>query len=154
MPMDLLPARMHRPRHPRAAAAALVAGLLALLGAVPARTADDGWTPSEWADADTLEMRTVGPEEGPHWSMLWLVVLDGEVYVRLGNRAVTRVQQNTEAPYAALRIAGREFDRVKIVDAPEMTERVAAAMAEKYWTDKLIRFAPHPMTARLELVSP
>jgi hypothetical protein len=30
-----------------------------------------------------------------------------------------------------------------------MAERVATAMAAKYWSDLLIRFASHPLTGRL-----
>jgi hypothetical protein len=38
---------------------------------------------------------------------------------------------------------------VKVVEMPDMEERVAAAMAEKYWMDILIRHEAHPMVARL-----
>jgi hypothetical protein len=46
-------------------------------------------------------------------------------------------------------ISGQRFDRVRVEDAPEMRDAVAAAMGRKYWSDVLIRFFPHPMTARL-----
>jgi len=32
---------------------------------------------------------------------------------------------------------------------PDMKEKVAAAMADKYWMDALIRHESHPMVARL-----
>jgi hypothetical protein len=142
---------VRRPRPVLFVAAALL-GLL--LVSVPAGSTDTHWMPAGWTDVDTLEMLTVGPEEGEHWFKVWLVVIDDAVYLRLGSRAVERVQRNTTTPYVGIRIAGQQFDRVKLVDAPELTERVAAAMAEKYWTDALIRYFPHPMTARLEPGAP
>jgi hypothetical protein len=48
-----------------------------------------------------------------------------------------------------VRVAGREFDRVRAEAAPEAAERVAAAMGEKYWSDLLIRYVHHPLTMRL-----
>lgn len=61
-------------------------------------------------------------------------------------RAAARFEKNTTAPFVKVRIAGREFDNVRAEPAPEMVERVAAAMAAKYWSDLLIRFASHPLT--------
>jgi hypothetical protein len=124
-------------------------GTLALgrLGAAPAVAAD--WQPAAWTDEDTVELRTVGPTEGEHWFPVWLVVLDDQLYVRLGTRAAERVQQSTTAPHLDVRIAGREFQRVKGAPAPDMADRVAAAMGEKYWSDLLIRYLDHPLTLRL-----
>jgi hypothetical protein len=51
-------------------------------------------------------------------------------------------------------IAGREFDNVRAERAPEMTERAAAVMAAKYWSDLLISLARHPLTVRLNMPSP
>jgi hypothetical protein len=31
-----------------------------------------------------------------------------------------------------------------------MAEKVAAAIAQKYWSDVVIRWFPHPLTVRLE----
>jgi hypothetical protein len=114
-----------------------------------ASAADGQWTPEVWADIDTLEILTTGPEEGEHWSTLWLVVIDGQVYLRLGSRATERVQRNTTLPYVSVKIAGQQFDRVRAEHTPDFRDRVAAAMRKKYWTDVIIRFFPHPMTVRL-----
>jgi len=124
---------------------ALVAGLV--LGAAAA--AAPAWDPASFTDQSTLQIRTVGREEGEHWSTLWLVVLDGQLYVRLGTRAADRVKGSTTWPYLAVRVAGRQFDRVRAVPAPEDAERVAAAMAAKYWTDVVVRHMSHPLTLRL-----
>ena len=101
------------------------------------------------ARRDTLEFLTVGPDEGEHWSTVWLVVIDGQVYIRLGSRAAERMEQNTTAPYVKVRIAGQQFDRVKAEPAPDMVEPVAAAMGDKYWSDVLVRYFNHPLTMRL-----
>jgi hypothetical protein len=109
------------------------------------------WDPVELSKEDTLDFLTVGPEEGEHWSKVWLVVLDGQMYIRLGSRAASRMEKNTTAPYVKVRIAGQEFDRVRAEPVPEMADRVADAIAEKYWSDFFIRLFPHPLTMRLSL---
>jgi hypothetical protein len=115
-----------------------------------------GWNPNAFQDESTLEVMTVGAKEGEHWSRLWLVVIDGKLYVRLGDRSFERVQKNVASPYVQVKIAGKKFDRVRVEAAPDMAEKVAAAMADKYFLDVLVRHESHPMTARLvaEPVSP
>jgi hypothetical protein len=120
--------------------------LLSVAGA-PAWAAQ--WDPSAFSEQDTLEYLTVGPQEGEHWSTVWLVVIDGQVYVRLGSRAAGRMEQNTTAPYVKVRIAGQQFDRVKAESAPDMVEPVAAAMGDKYPTDIFVKYFNHPLTMRL-----
>jgi hypothetical protein len=120
-----------------------------ILAASAARSADAAWNPAAFGDVDTLEVLTVGPEEGEHWSKLWLVVVDGQVYIRLGSRAAGRLEQNTTAPIVKVRIAGEEFDRVRAESVPDLVDRVAQAMNEKYTSDFLVRFFPHPLTMRL-----
>jgi hypothetical protein len=119
---------------------------IALHGVRPAGAA---WNPEVYRDLGTLEIQTVGVEEGEHWSTLWLVVVDGQVYLRLGSRAADRVAENTTAPIVKVRVGGELFERVRAEPAPDMVERVADAMAEKYTSDLLVRFFPHPMTIRL-----
>jgi hypothetical protein len=131
---------MHTPR---------VAAALSSLLFIAATPAAADWTPALWADEDTLELRTTAPEADAHWFPVWLAVLDGAVYVRLGNRAAGRWERNTDRPYVGVRIAGAEFDRVRTEEAPDMAERVAREIAEKYWSDIFIRFFPHPLTLRL-----
>ena len=129
---------------------ALVGFWFGLMGVV--RAADNlapVWNPNGFRQESTLEIMTVGAKEGEHWSRLWLVIIDGKLYVRLGDRAFERVQKNVASPYVQVKIAGQRFDRVRIEAAPEMTEKVAAAMADKYFLDILVRHESHPMTARL-----
>jgi hypothetical protein len=107
------------------------------------------WTPAAWAEVDTLELATVAPGEAPYWFRVWLVVLDGQAYVRLGTRAAGRIEASTTKPYLGVRVAGKEFARVEGVPAPDMVARVADAMRAKYRTDVLVRWMAHPLTLRL-----
>lgn len=130
-------------------AGALVA-ILSLVSPGTVHAKGEEWDPAALAHEDTLEFLTIGSEEGEHWSTVWLVVIDDAVYVRLGKRAAGRVRANVRAPYVSVKIGGKEFDRVRLVEAPEMKDKVAAAMAEKYWSDFIFRRFEHPLTMRLE----
>lgn len=118
-------------------------------GAWSANNPVPGWDPNAFSDQSTLQMMTVGPEEGEHWSRLWLVVIDNQLYVRLGDRAFGRVQKNTASPYVRVKIGDKVFDKVRLEATPDMADKVATAMAAKYFMDILVRHASHPMTARL-----
>jgi hypothetical protein len=107
------------------------------------------WNPRAWADESTVQLRTTATGEAEHWFKVWLVVLDDQLYVRLGSRAAGRLEKNTTGPVIGVRIAGQEFDRVRAVPAPESAERVNQAIANKYWSDVFVRWMSHPMTARL-----
>jgi len=119
----------------------------------PGVRADDaaapGWDPAVFRDASTIKIMTTEPDVGEHWSNLWVVVIDGQPYVRLGDRAYGRIQKNTTSPYVKLKVANSEFDKVKVEEMPDMKDKVAAAMADKYWMDLLIRHESHPTVARL-----
>jgi hypothetical protein len=114
-----------------------------------ADSAVPGWDPNAFRDLSTLQIMTTASEEGEHWSKLWLVVIDGQLYVRLGDRSYGRVQKNTTSPYLKVKVGDREFDKVRVDPAPDMKDKVAAAMADKYFMDILVRHESHPMTARL-----
>lgn len=107
------------------------------------------WQPEVYSQEDTLSLRTVCADEGEYWSPVWLVVLDKQVYVRLGSRAVSRIECNTSKPLLGVEVAGQRFDRMEGVPVPEMAAAVADAMADKYTSDLFIRFFPHPLTLRL-----
>ena len=124
-------------------AALLLSMLLATLSAAAE------WTPHAYAGASTIELRTVAPGEAAHWFLVWLVVIDDQVYVRLGSRAAGRIEKNVAAPYVGVRILGQQFERVRAVPAPDYAERVAKAMADKYWSDLIVHHFSHPLTLRL-----
>lgn len=138
------------PRWRTRLAAVVGAAAVVACAAVAGRAVESpDWAPGAWSEVETLRILTLGPEEGEHWSTLWIVVIDQQVYLRLGSRAAERVQENTTSPHVAVEIAGQRFDRVRVEDAAEMRDAVAGAMGRKYWSDVLIRFFPHPMTVRL-----
>ncbi len=131
---------------------AVLSLVLSIAFAAAARADDKavpGWDPAVFRDASTIKIMTTEPDVGEHWSNLWVVVIDGQPYVRLGDRAYGRIQKNTTSPYVKLKVADKEFDKVKVEEMPDMKEKVAAAMADKYWMDILIRHESHPMVARL-----
>lgn len=132
-------------------AALLGTALLIAVAALPtlAPAAGGAWDPAAFVEQSTLQFLTVGPEEGEHWTTVWLVVLDDQLYIRLGTGAAGRMERSTRKPIVQVRIAGQEFTRVRAEEAPDMVARVATAMSEKYWTDLLIRYSPHPLTMRL-----
>ena len=68
-----------------------------------------------------------------------MVVIDDQPFVRLGSRSYGRVQRNTTSPYIKLKVGDQEFDKVKLEEMPDMKDKVAAAMADKYFINKLIR---------------
>jgi hypothetical protein len=111
------------------------------------------WTPAEWKDVSTLEFRTTEPGQEAHWSPVWLVVVDGDVYIRLGSRASSRITTNQTSPIIGVRIAGQQFDSVRAEPVPDKVQAVAAAMADKYWSDVFVRLFSHPLTMRLVAAS-
>jgi len=136
----------------RIANLAILSFVLSIALATAARAeviAVPGWDPAAFRDASTIKIMTTEPDVGAHWSNLWVVVIDGQPYVRLGDRAYGRIQRNTTSPFVKLKVADQEFDKVKVEEMPNMTEKVGAAMAAKYWMDVLIRHESHPMVARL-----
>ena len=136
----------------RTANLALLSFVLSITLAAAARADDKavpGWDPALFHDASTIKIMTTEPEVGEHWSNLWVVVIDGQPYVRLGDRSYGRIQKNTTSPYVKLKVDDNEFDKVKLEEVPDMKDKVAAAMADKYWLDVLIRYESHPMVARL-----
>jgi len=108
-----------------------------------------GWDPDAFRGQGTLEIMTIGTKEGEHWTRLWWVVVDGQLYVQLGDQAFRRVQENFARPYVQVKVEGQKFARVRLEAAPDMKEKVGAAMAAKYPRDDVILRQSHPTTARL-----
>jgi hypothetical protein len=98
----------------------------------------------------TLEVLTVNFQGQEHWSTFWWVVIEGKIYLRLGTRGATRIQENRTKPFVSVKVGGQRFDDVRIVPTPEAAGAVADAMAKKYSLDLFIRWLPHPLTVRLE----
>jgi len=130
----------------KAVAAGLAASMLVL--ATPSVFAY-WWSPSAFTEERTLKlgMRCRGERERRLSERF--VVLGGMVYVRLSRREAAIVQCNGMAPLLAVEVARQRFESVRGTPAPEFAERVDKAMADKYITDILVRFFPHPLTLRL-----
>lgn len=133
-------------------ALALLFALQVTLGSttpITAMAADPDWTPERWRDEDTLQIHTIDAD-GPYDFPVWLVVIDGQVYVRLGKRAAHRVETSTTWPALGIDVGGRHFARVHAESVPAMADAVSDAMADKYWSDIFVRFFAHPLTLRLQ----
>jgi hypothetical protein len=107
------------------------------------------WSPSQFAKERTLKLRTRCNNEGERWLRERFVVLDGQMYVRLGRRDAERVQCNGTTPLLGVEVAKQRFERVRGIPAPQFVERVDKAMADKYVTDFAVRLFAHPLTMRL-----
>ena len=114
------------------------------------------WTPTAWVSESTIELRTTDAGAEPHWFPVWFAVIDGQIYVRLGSRAAGRFDRNVTKPVLGVRIAGSTFEHVNAIPAPDMIEKVTAAMADRYWLqgDVVVRHMAHPYTLRLEPTAP
>jgi hypothetical protein len=124
----------------------VLAGLLLCFSVTAVEAA---WDPAAYAEEDVLEFYTENDEGKGHWSKVWLVVADGDVYIRLGGRAGGRIDENPDKPYVKIRVGGEEFGKVRLDDAPDKVEQVAELMGEKYWSDVFIKYAAHPYTLKL-----
>ena len=107
------------------------------------------WNPRAYANENTVQLGVVREDGQPHWFKVWVVVIDDQAYVRLGARSAAKIEANKNKPYLGVRVAGQEFDRIKGEPAPETAARVGQAMAEKYWSDFVVRLVDHPLILRL-----
>ena len=88
------------------------------------------------AATDTVEVITKNADGTLKDTTVWLVVVDGQGYIRTGN---TRWWSNIERDHdVALRIEGKEYPlRVELVEDPELRQRVIDAFRAKYgWVDR------------------
>jgi len=128
----------------------MMLGLAVVLCRATMAVAQPQWTPEKWTEVETLNLCTTGPTEGVYCFAVWMVVVDGDVYVRLGNKAADRVKANTSGMVMPVEISGQRFERVRMTEAPDAVDRVNDAMADKYTSDIFIRFFSHPLTLRLK----
>jgi hypothetical protein len=117
---------------------ALLAG--ALLAAVLVAAPQPGFA-IDWATAGAervVQIVTRNEDGTARETKIWLVVVDGQGYVRTGG---TRWWGNIERdPDVVLRVAGAEHPlRAELVNDPEIAAKVEAALRTKYgWSDRLI----------------
>lgn len=112
-------------------------------------SAQSAWTPNDWAKEETLKLCTNDPGEGEYCFKVWLVVVDSDVYVRLGSKAADRMNKNATGMSLPVEIGGNRFEHVRAMEAPDYVERVGKAIGEKYWSDVFVHLMNHPLTLRL-----
>jgi len=126
-----------------------IGAILAAMLFTTSANAAANWDLSLFQKESTLQFYTVNASGDEHWSTVWVVVIDGAPYVRLGTASTDRINGNTKAPYVNIKIGGQEFDHVLAQSAPEMRDKVMAAMRDKYWMDFAVRSSNHPLIMRL-----
>jgi len=70
-------------------------------------------------DASTREVLTVDQNAQEHWSKVWLVVTNGQLYLCLGTGGAARVEGNTKKPFS-IKSAEHRFDNVRVLPEPEV----------------------------------
>lgn len=88
------------------------------------------------AATNTVEVITKNPDDTLKDTTVWLVVVDGEGYIRTGN---TRWWSNIERDHdVVLRIEGKEYAlRALLVEDAVLRQRVVDAFRAKYgWVDR------------------
>jgi len=126
-----------------------IPAILAAMLFATAANAATSWDLSLFQKESTLQFFTVNASGDEHWSTVWVVVIDGAPYVRLGQGSTDRINGNTKAPYVNIKIGDQEFDHVTAQSVPEMRDKVMAAMRDKYWMDFTVRYSNHPLIMRL-----
>jgi hypothetical protein len=101
-----------------------------LLGAVAAGAAEVDW--NAVADVEEVEVVTTNEDGTPRATTIWLIVVDGQGYIRTSGW--TRWGGNVERnPDIALRIGDAEhLLRASFVEDEELRARIVAAFREKY----------------------
>jgi hypothetical protein len=120
----------------RVRSAATLALALAFTAAAPAQASTD-W--QAVAAVDTIEVITRDADGSERVTTIWLVVVDGQPYIRTGSSSWF---ENVERdPNVALRIEGQDHPvRAELVPESDPTwERAQQAFRDKYgWSDRLL----------------
>ena len=84
--------------------------------------------------AEEVHIETVAPGGAAHQTIIWIMVDDGEVFVRSVNGEKGRWYQEAKAnPAVAIHVDGRRLPATAIpADDPDSIDRVSAALKTKY----------------------
>ncbi len=105
--------------------------LLAAALGLPDPAAGQGVDWARYADVETLEVLTTDEDGAPRATTVWLLVQDGEAYLRTGG--TTWGGNVGRDPEIALRTGDQEIPvRAEILTDPATRERVANGFREKY----------------------
>jgi hypothetical protein len=116
-------------RSARTLAVPILAVAAGLLGAAASRAAAPDW--SALSTVGTIQIASTDPDGAKRDTTVWLVVVDGQGYVRTGG---TRWGDNLERdPAVVARIEGVEHPlRAERVTDPALLERLSQAFRDKY----------------------
>ncbi len=142
---------MQRDRVAALASAVAISSALASGVATADSEAEFDW--SQHAEVDTIYVLTQDEDGDPRETKIWLLVVDGEPYIRTGGS--TWGDNVEREPEIALRIGEQEIPvRADFVEEDAQREAVAAAFREKYggidWWISWIR-GPRPRIMHLSL---
>lgn len=128
----------------------IVMGVLAVLATCGSAWASgEAWDTATLADEDTLEFFTVNGDGEEHWATVWFVDIDGDLYIRLGDRAESRIRENVHQPHVNVRVGDRVYEKVVAEEAPDKVGEVVDLMQDKYWSAVFIKMMPDRFTVRL-----
>jgi hypothetical protein len=125
---------------------------VALALALPATARAIDWNAA--APVEVIEVVTADPDGETRTTKVWLVVVDGEGYLRTGD---TRWFGNLERdPGLLLRVEGTEHPlRAFFVTDPPLRGRVIQAFRDKYgWEDRLLGLFGDDADARIIRLDP
>lgn len=128
---------------------AAICGCALLATCGPGWASEARWDAAALADEETLEFFTVNEEGDEHWATVWFVDIDGDLYIRLGGRAESRIRENVHQPYVTVRIGGQVYEKVRAEEAPDRVAEVVDLMHDKYWSAVFIKMMPDRFTVRL-----
>jgi hypothetical protein len=114
----------------------LLAGAIAFHSPSAAAATLPDWSAA--ATVNTVEIVTKNADGTLKETTVWLVVVDGDGYIRTGN---TRWWSNIERDHdVVLRIEGKDYPlRVVLVEDPDLRQRVVDAFRAKYgWLDRAV----------------
>jgi hypothetical protein len=140
-------------RHPVSIGAGAACFLAAVLvGTAMAQAAGSAPDWSRYADVEEIVSLTEDEDGAVRETTIWLVVVDGQGYIRTGN---TNWGDNVVRNQSiAIRVEGEEIPvQVRFIEDEALRERIVAAFREKYgWSDGLINFirGSHPKIMRLD----
>ena len=128
---------------------AAICGFVLLATCGPAGALEEAWDAAALADEETLEFFTVNENGEEHWATVWFVDIDGDLYIRLGGRAESRIRENVHQPYVKVRIGDQVYERVVAEESPDKVGQVVDLMHDKYWSAIFIKMMPDRFTVRL-----
>ena len=114
----------------------LVALPLLLLASIASGV--ETFDPKVTQDVDVVELITVDPDGDARKTKVWVVLIEGEAYLRTSDSRWLRNLRRI--PLATLRVEGTDYPVIaEVLSDPSWVEKVDAASLEKYgWQERTI----------------